>query len=85
MNLLATLSLRTTLRVLNGHLGAFLNSLWLSTPISEHSRLTTRVQNNEFTSAQHPLNMAGVSKGWQKSVLTFLPAAQLQSPTHWIT
>ena len=35
---------------------------------------------DEFTNAQHPLNMAGVSKCWQKSVIKLLPAAQLQSP-----
>ena len=65
--------------------GCFLNSLRLSTPISEHSGLCTRAQNNEFMSAQHSLNMAGVSKHGQKSVIKLLPAAQLQSPTLWIT
>jgi hypothetical protein len=38
---------------------------------------------NEFTNAQHPLTMAGVSKHLQKSVITLLPAAQ--SPSLWIT
>ena len=35
---------------------------------------------NEFTNAQHPLNMAGVSKRWQKktlNVIKLLPTAQL--------
>ena len=44
--------------------GDFGNSVWPSTPISEHSRLSVpeRRMTDEFTNAQHPLNMAGVSK-----------------------
>ena len=39
----------------------------------------------EFKNAQNPLNMAGVSKHWGKSVIQMLAAAQLESPTLWIT
>ena len=67
--------------------GAFVNSVWPSTLISEHSCLSVpecRIT-EEFTYAQHPLNMAGVSKRQQKSIIQLLPAAQSQSPTLWIT
>ena len=67
--------------------GVFVNSIWPSTPISEHSRLSVpeRRISDEFTNAQHPLIMAGVSKHRQKSIIQLLPAGQLQSPTLWIT
>ena len=47
---------------------AFVNTVWPSTPISKHSRLSVpeRRITEEFTNAQYPLNMAGVSKRWQK-------------------
>jgi hypothetical protein len=45
----------------------------------------TRAQNNYFTSAQHPLNMAGVGNRQEKSVIKLFPAAHLQSPTLWLT
>ena len=56
-------------------LGAFVNSVWPSTPISEHSRLSVPERRiiNAFTNAQHPLNMACVSE----SVIKLLPAAKL--------
>jgi hypothetical protein len=45
-------------------LGAFVNSLWLSTLISEHSRMSVPEPKttDEFTNAQNLMNMAGVSK-----------------------
>ena len=51
-----------------------------------HSRLSVpeRRITDEIMNAQHPLNMAGVSKDWQKKH-KLLPEAQLQSPMLWIT
>lgn len=46
---------------------AFANSLWLSTPILEQSCLIVpERKTDEFTNAQHPLNMTSVSKHRQK-------------------
>jgi hypothetical protein len=58
-------------------------SLWLSTPISENSRLSVSEYRitDEFTNVQNPLNMADVRKLWQKRVIKLFPTAQLQSPT----
>ena len=53
---------------LHDSMGAFVNSLWLPTLISEHSRLSVpeRRITDEFTEAQHQLNVPGVIKHWQK-------------------
>jgi hypothetical protein len=51
----------------------------------DDKRACCPAQNNYFTSVQHPLNMAGVSKGWKKSLIKLFPSAHLQSPTLWLT
>ena len=52
-------------------LGAFLNSVWSCTPILEHSHLSVPVRRitDEFMNIQHLLNLASVSKRWQKRVI----------------
>ena len=72
---------------MSSSMGVFVNSLWLSPLISEHSRLSVseRRITGEFMNAQHPLNMTGASKSWQKIVIKLFPPAQSQSPTLWIT
>jgi hypothetical protein len=64
-------------------MGALVNLLWLSTLISELSRLSVseRRITDDFMNAQHPLNLAT-----QQSVIKLLSAVvRLQSPMLWIT